>query len=166
MYNLDIDEAEYAKNRSSYYERLARQLNSLLAIEHNPVTNMAQTAAFIFASIPELNWAGFYLNDGSDRLRLGPYQGRVACVHIPFGQGVCGTVAAQKKSILVNNVHEFEGHIACDSASNAEIVVPLLDGDKVLGVLDIDSPTLNRFEPEDLVGFELLAQEFLAATKW
>ncbi|NVJ62495.1 MAG: GAF domain-containing protein [Gammaproteobacteria bacterium] len=166
MYNLEIDLTEYQNERAGYYERLAKQLRSLLSIEPNAVTNMAQTAAFIFTSIPDLNWAGFYVNDGNDQLRLGPYQGRVACVHIPFGRGVCGTVAAKRQSLLINNVHEFEGHIACDSASNSEIVVPLIQNDKVLGVLDIDSPTLNRFHQEDLDGFEALAAEFLAATQW
>ncbi|NVJ51289.1 MAG: GAF domain-containing protein [Gammaproteobacteria bacterium] len=161
MYSLSADRQSYAADPVAYYQTLTQQLNSLLEIDRNWVTNMAQTAAFIYSMIPDLNWAGFYLAQDNDVLRLGPYQGRVACVHIPYGRGVCGTVAASKEAILVNDVHSFAGHIACDSASNSEIVVPLISAGRLVGVLDIDSPVKQRFTDADLTGFVQLAQTFV-----
>ncbi|WMS87989.1 GAF domain-containing protein [Pleionea litopenaei] len=164
MYALSADVKAYESDKAGYYRTLSAQLKSLLEVERDAVTNMAQTAAFIYSMIPELNWAGFYLVRQEDKLTLGPYQGRVACVHIPFGTGVCGTVAANREAICVNDVHSFEGHIACDSASNSEIVVPLVKHGQLIGVLDIDSPVKDRFTPDDLEGFKLLAEIFLQAS--
>ena len=121
---------------------------SVVAGEPDFIANCANTAALLFERLPEVNWAGFYILRG-DVLVLGPFQGRVACVRIPLGQGVCGTAAARRETIVVPDVHEFPGHIACDAASRAEIVVPLLRGDRLLGVLDIDSPVAGRFSEAD-----------------
>lgn len=166
MFQNSSDFTLYYDNKPEFYQSLAAQLSALLSIEPDPVTNMAQTSAFIFQSIPELNWAGFYLNDNDSQLKLGPFQGKVACVHIPFGKGVCGSVAQSRAPICVNNVHQFEGHIACDSASNAEIVIPVLIDDKLIGVLDIDSPKVDRFTTEDVDGMALLVASFVEATQF
>ena len=165
MFQNTTDFTLYYDNKPEYYQSLVAQLSALLSIERDPVTNMAQTSAFIFQSIPELNWAGFYLNDKDTQLKLGPFQGKVACVHIPFGRGVCGRVAQTREAVCVNNVHQFEGHIACDSASNAEIVIPIIVDDKLIGVLDIDSPKVDRFTNEDVAGMELLVASFIEATQ-
>ncbi|MBV36319.1 GAF domain-containing protein [Kangiella spongicola] len=164
MFELDPNQvAEYRKNKPEYYRQLALQLGALLGEDRNVVTNMAQTSAFIFQMIPDLNWAGFYVTnpEKAEHLILGPYQGKVACVHIPFGRGVCGTAAETQQTQLVEDVNAFEGHIACDAASLSEVVVPLLVNEEVKGVLDIDSPISNRFDEEDAQGFESLARVFL-----
>ncbi|MCO7224216.1 GAF domain-containing protein [Pleionea sp. CnH1-48] len=163
MYELNNEFEDYYGDKAAYYRSLVEQLKGLLSIERHPMTNMSQMASFIYHSIPQLNWAGFYLTR-NEQLQLGPYHGKVACVHIPFGRGVCGWVAENKQSIKVDNVHEFDGHIACDSASNAEIVVPVMLGEQLWGVLDIDSPELNRFDAQDLEGFESLVQAFCEVT--
>ena len=142
------------------YLSLAKQARALLQPRFGWMSNAANLSALIFGALPDLNWAGFYVLDGSV-LRLGPFQGKPACTEITLGKGVCGTAAAEKKTLLVPNVHEFAGHIACDSASQSEIVIPLMVGGKVWGVLDIDSPILNRFEDADRAGLEQLAQIFL-----
>jgi GAF domain-containing protein len=143
------------------YEQLASQLRSLLGDEPDFIANAANFAALLFHSLPDLNWAGFYLyNDGE--LVLGPFQGQPACVRIAMGKGVCGTAAARRETVLVDNVHEFPGHIACDSASNSEIVVPLIKGDRLIGVLDLDSPSFARFDKADARGLNELAGIFLA----
>ena len=149
-----------------FYRDLDKQLAGLLAGERDFIANAANLSSLIFLMLPDLNWAGFYLMRGDDLL-LGPFQGKPACVRIPvFPQprGVCGAAAFQNKTQLVSNVHEFPGHIACDSASNAEIVVPLVAHGKVFGVLDIDSPSLNRFDEEDRAGIEQLVATFLRMT--
>ena len=152
------------------YDLLALQLASLLESETDLVANAAQFSAFIYDTIADLNWAGFYLTtaskkaDAAPELLVGPFQGKVACARIPFGKGVCGTSAAERRTILVKDVHEFPGHIACDSASNSEIVIPLIVNDKVVGVFDIDSPSLARFTQEDQVGLEKLVAIFIAQT--
>ena len=152
------------------YDLLALQLASLLESETDLVANAAQFSAFIYDTIADLNWAGFYLTtaskkaDAAPELLVGPFQGKVACARIPFGKGVCGTSAAERRTILVKDVHEFPGHIACDSASNSEIVIPLVVNDKVVGVFDIDSPSLARFTQEDQVGLEKLVAIFIAQT--
>ena len=130
------------------YPLLLRQLESLLAAETDPVANMANMAAVLFNGLDRLNWAGFYVLRG-DVLVLGPFQGQPACVRIPLGRGVCGTAAQTGQTQVVENVHTFPGHIACDSASNSEIVVPIFKDGVVWGVLDIDSPVLERFTQED-----------------
>lgn len=149
-----------------FYAELSRQLESLLVGERDFIANAANLSALIFNLVPDLNWAGFYLVRGND-LVLGPFQGKPACVRIPVWprpRGVCGAAAFQNKTQLVPNVHDFPGHIACDSASNAEIVVPITIEGRVIGVLDIDSPTINRFDADDQSGIEQLAATFLAAT--
>ena len=139
------------------YSTLAAQLRSLISDEADPIANMANCAALLFHSLPDVNWAGFYLLQG-DQLVLGPFQGLPACVRIPLGRGVCGTSAATRQTLCVINVDEFPGHIACDSASRSELVIPLVRGDGTLvGVLDIDSPLLARFDEEDQAGLEPLA---------
>lgn len=130
------------------YPLLLRQLEELLAMETDPVANMANMAAVLFNGLENLNWAGFYVLRG-DTLVLGPFQGKPACVRIALGKGVCGTAAQTGQTQLVKNVHEFKGHIACDSASNSEIVVPIFKDGHVWGVLDIDSPVLARFDETD-----------------
>lgn len=144
------------------YQTLVRQLRSLLEGERDAIANAANTAALIFGGVVDLNWAGFYFRRGEE-LVLGPFQGKVACVRIPWGAGVCGTSAARDETIVVPDVHAFEGHIACDSASNAELVVPLRADGRVIGVLDLDSPTHGRFTEEDRRGIEELARVWCEA---
>ena len=132
-------------NKSDDYSLLLKQVVALIDSEPDRLANMANIASFIYHMIPDLNWSGFYLLKGED-LVLGPYNGLPACTRIPMGKGVCGTSAAFKQVIIVENVHNFEGHIACDSASNSELVVPMIYQNKVIGVLDIDSPVLDRFD--------------------
>ena len=126
-------------------------MRALLEGERDAIANFANTASLLYHSLPELNWVGFYLlKDGE--LVVGPFQGKPACVRIALGKGVCGTAAARRATVIVANVHEFDGHIACDSASNSEIVVPLLRGNELIGVLDVDSPKFARFDQEDRLG--------------
>ena len=138
------------------YEVLNEQLAALTEGVPHRVANLANASALLFESLEDINWAGFYFAEG-DRLVLGPFQGRPACIEIPMGQGVCGTAAAEDRPLVVENVHEFEGHIACDSASNSEIGVPLHRDGRVVGVLDIDSPVFSRFTQEDRAGLEAFA---------
>lgn len=145
------------------YDELARQLTGLLAGERDIIANAANTAALIFHALPELNWAGFYfLRDGE--LVLGPFQGKPACVRIPLGRGVCGAAAARRQTLRVADVNEFPDHIACDSASRSELVVPLIRAGAVLGVLDLDSPSPGRFSPADQAGLERIAALFVSAS--
>jgi len=156
-------------NKDADYAGLADELSGLLAGEEDLVANAANTAALLFDALPDINWAGFYFlrtREGRDaELVVGPFQGKPACVRIPLGKGVCGTAAATRKTVVVRDVHEFPGHIACDAASNSEIVVPLIKGDTLLGVLDIDSPLLARFDDADRRGIERLAALFVAASR-
>ncbi|MBI6816449.1 GAF domain-containing protein [Pseudomonas syringae pv. aptata] len=145
------------------YGLLAAQLEALLADERDFIANAAQFSAFLYTQLDDLNWAGFYLNR-NEELVLGPFQGQIACVHIPFGRGVCGTAAQSRQTQRVQDVHEFPGHIACDSASNSELVVPLIKEGRLIGVLDLDSPSVGRFNEEDQAGIERLAAIFLAST--
>ena len=152
------------RNKDADYASLAEELNSLLAGEPDFIANAANTSALLFDALPDINWAGFYfLRNGE--LVVGPFQGKPACVRIPLGKGVCGTAASSRKTIVVRDVHEFPGHIACDAASQSEIVVPLLRGDELLGVLDIDSPSVGRFDDADRRGIERLATLFVAASR-
>jgi GAF domain-containing protein len=151
------------------YTSLARQLQSLLEGEHDLVANAAQFSAFVYETVGDLNWAGFYLvrpakKVGMKELLVGPFQGKVACARIPFGKGVCGSAAQDRRTYLVPDVHAFPGHIACDSASNSEIVIPLIKDGELFGVFDMDSPSLNRFTHEDQLGLENLVAIFVAAT--
>ncbi|MGY4531780.1 L-methionine (R)-S-oxide reductase [Pseudomonas sp. TE3786] len=146
------------------YGLLAAQLEALLADERDFVANAAQFSAFLYTQLDDLNWAGFYLNK-QEQLVLGPFQGQVACVRIPFGKGVCGAAASTLQTQRVEDVHEFPGHIACDSASNSELVVPLVKEGRLIGVLDLDSPKLARFSEADQQGIEKLAAIFLRLTE-
>ncbi|HTI80178.1 MAG TPA: GAF domain-containing protein [Acetobacteraceae bacterium] len=143
--------------KQALYRELAVELGGLLADEPDFVANAANAAAAIYYSLPDLNWAGFYFLRGRE-LVLGPFQGRPACVRIPVGKGVCGTAAADRRTILVEDVEAFPGHIACDVASRSELVVPLFAGDLLTGVLDLDSPLVGRFDMGDQVGCEALAR--------
>jgi L-methionine (R)-S-oxide reductase len=150
------------RSKADLYRELASQLSSLLAGERDLIANAANFSSLIFQSLPDLNWAGFYFaKDGE--LVLGPFQGKPACVRIKLGQGVCGAGAAKCETVIVPNVHEFPGHIACDSASNSEIVVPLLKGSQLIGVLDLDSPQTARFDQEDAAGLETLVRILLSS---
>lgn len=147
-------------DKPALYDELARQLEALIGGEPDRIANAANMAALIYHGLPELNWAGFYFAQGEE-LVLGPFQGKPACVRIPWGNGVCGTAAARAQSVVVPDVHEFPGHIACDDASASELVVPLLRSGRVVGVLDLDSPVRGRFDEEDRAGCERLAAIFL-----
>ncbi len=138
------------------YQLLCKQLSALLDGENDPITNMSQFSALIFNSLQGVNWAGFYLAYSDSALQLGPFQGQVACTKIPMGKGVCGTAAKSGKSQLVADVHQFPGHIACDSRSQSEIVCPINQDGHLIGVFDIDSPHLERFSSEDVKGIENL----------
>lgn len=150
-------------SKSESYAQLLDELAALLGTERDWVANAANTAALLFQRLTQLNWIGFYFRQG-DELVVGPFQGRPACVRIAWGKGVCGTAAQRRETVVVPNVHEFPGHIACDAASNSEIVVPLFVGDRVVGVLDADSPDLNRFDEDDRRGLERIARLFECAT--
>jgi GAF domain-containing protein len=155
--------ARNAGPKAELYQDLLEQARALLEGERDRTANAANLASLVFHTLPGLNWAGFYwLNGGG--LVLGPFQGKPACVRIAVGKGVCGTAARDRKTIVVPDVEAFPGHIACDSASRSEIVVPLMKELRLLGVLDLDSPDLARFDSEDAVGLELLAREFVGAT--
>jgi len=150
-------------SKPELYANLLVQLRSLLEGERDLIANAANLSSLLYLALPDLNWAGFYFyKDGE--LVLGPFQGQPACVRIAIGKGVCGTAAEQRQTILVDNVHDFPGHIACDSASNSEIVVPLIQNERLLGVLDLDSPTLARFDEQDAEGLNELARVFLDST--
>ena len=149
MFVVDVS----AARKPELYSRIAEQLCALFEGEADGVANAANFSALLFQALPALNWVGFYLLRG-DELVLGPFQGKVACVRIALGRGVCGTAAVRRETLLVPDVHEFPGHIACDSASRSELVLPLLQDGKLLGVLDLDSPELARFDAEDVAGLE------------
>lgn len=138
------------------YRILSEQMQALLEGVSHPIANLANASALLWQNLPDLNWAGFYVLEGS-KLVLGPFQGKTACIEIPLGCGVCGTAAAEDRTLLVSDVHCFQGHIACDSASNSEIVIPLHRDGRVAAVLDLDSPSLNRFTEADRVGLEAVA---------
>ena len=153
-------EKREAESKAELYASLSEQLRSLIEGERDFIANAANLSALLYHSLPDLNWAGLYLQKG-DELVLGPFQGRPACVRIAIGKGVCGTAAEQRQTILVDNVQEFPGHIACDSASNSEIVVPLIKHERLIGVLDLDSPSFARFDDEDARGLNELAEIFV-----
>ena len=147
-------------SKGELYADLQSQLRALLEGETDFIANAANFSSLLYHSLSDVNWAGLYLLKG-DELVLGPFQGKPACVRIAMGKGVCGTAAEQRQTILVDNVHEFPGHIACDSASNSEIVVPLVDREQLIGVLDLDSPLLARFDDEDARGLNELVDIFI-----
>jgi L-methionine (R)-S-oxide reductase len=151
-----------AAGKRELYEDLRAQLAGLLESERDTVANAANTAALLYRALPDVNWVGFYfLKDGD--LVLGPFQGKPACVRIPVGKGVCGAAAERLESVVVPDVHAFPGHIACDTASRSELVVPLLQQGMLLGVLDLDSPSPGRFDESDRMGCERLAAIFVAS---
>lgn len=149
--------------KSELYANLQSQLGSLLVDERDFVANAANLSALLYHSLPALNWAGFYIYKEGE-LVLGPFQGQPACVRIAIGKGVCGTAAQRRQTIIVPNVHDFPGHIACDSASNSEIVVPVIKDEQLIGVLDLDSPSLGRFDEEDARGLSDLVEVFVEST--
>jgi L-methionine (R)-S-oxide reductase len=161
-----------AQPKSALYAELERELASLIEGERDFIANLANSSALLYHSLPDLNWVGYYLlkngllKDGPQERELvvGPFQGKPACVRIAIGKGVCGTAAARRETVIVPNVHEFPGHIACDTASNSEIVVPMFRNGELLGVLDLDSPKLARFDAEDQRGLERYVTILLAGS--
>lgn len=152
-----------AASKAELYSRLAEQLRRLLEGERDFIANAANVSSLLFHSLPDLNWAGFYLYKEGE-LVLGPFQGEPACVRIAIGKGVCGTAAEIRQAVVVANVSEFPGHISCDSKSQSEMVVPLIKDQQLIGVLDLDSPSLSRFDEEDARGLNELVEIFLDST--
>jgi len=157
--HLDV----YPTDKKELYTLLAEQLTALTDGEPHAIPNLANCSALLFYALKDINWAGFYLTQtneatGKEYLLLGPFQGKTACIRIPSGRGVCGTALATKEVQLVKDVHEFPGHIACDSASNSEIVLPICKNGNIVGVLDIDSPIVARFDEEDKEGLQKLVK--------
>jgi L-methionine (R)-S-oxide reductase len=146
------------------YREIGAQLSGLFSAERNGLANTANLCALLYQMLPDVNWVGFYFLQGGE-LVLGPFQGKVACVRIPLGRGVCGTAAASRETLVVPDVNEFPGHIACDAASRSEIVVPLLQKGRLLGVLDLDSPNLSRFDHEDREGLEAAVNLLVASSE-
>ena len=144
--------------KHDFYQSLVKQTESLIGGESNIIANMANISALLFTSLEDVNWAGFYFMDSPTELVLGPFQGNTACIRIPVGKGVCGTAAATEQTQLISDVHAFDGHIACDAASNSEIVVPIMKNGRVFAVLDIDSPSIGRFDTDDQAGLEALVK--------
>jgi GAF domain-containing protein len=149
-------------NKQKQYELINAQVQALISGESDMIANMANIAAVLFNNLEQVNWAGFYLYK-QEQLVLGPFQGQPACIRIPMGKGVCGTAASRRETMVVMDVHEFAGHIACDAASNSEVVVPIVVNDQLIGVLDIDSPIAARFDDDDRVGLETLVSIFEAS---
>ena len=140
-----------AENKQQHYVQLAQQIEAIVAGEQDLIANMANISAILYWGLEKVNWAGFYLLK-DEQLVLGPFHGQPACIRIPIGTGVCGTAVSEKSIQLIEDVHQFSGHIACDAASNSEIVLPILKDDQIIGVLDIDSPEIARFDLEDQEG--------------
>jgi GAF domain-containing protein len=151
----------YTGTREENYRLLVKQLKALLEGETNSIANLSNASSLLNQFLSDVNWVGFYLMDGDKELVLGPFQGLPACVRIPLGRGVCGTSAKERKTVLVEDVHEFPGHIACDAASQSEIVVPIIKDGQLLGVLDIDSPSKARFDELDQKMLELFVDELI-----
>jgi GAF domain-containing protein len=151
--------------KAAAYQELSRQSSSLFAAERDGLANSANLSALLFHALPQINWAGFYFLRGGE-LVLGPFQGKVACVRIALGRGVCGTAALRRETVIVPDVLAFPGHIACDAASRSEIVVPLAHEGRLLGVLDLDSPEPGRFDSDDSVGLTMLADQLLEKSDW
>jgi L-methionine (R)-S-oxide reductase len=162
MFSSLISPAPDTTGKETLYSEIHHALKAVLAGESDLIANLANAAALLFWSLPAVNWTGFYLLKEQE-LVLGPFQGKIACIRIKLGHGVCGTAAEQRQTLIVPNVHEFSGHIACDSASNSEIVVPIIKNDTLIGVLDIDSPEFARFDDSDKTGLETFVQILTAA---
>lgn len=157
--------AMYPEDKKELYHLLTEQLKALIENEPLVIPNLSNASALLNLALRDINWVGFYLIRGTELL-LGPFQGKPACIHIPFGRGVCGTAVSQAMTQLVPDVHEFPGHIACDSASRSEIVIPLRNNDKIVGVLDIDSPVIARFDEVDRMGLEDFAKILELGCEW
>jgi len=159
---------DYASlSRAELYEDIGRQLRGLIEGETDRIANTANFSALLFDRLPDVNWVGFYfLNGAGDELTVGPFQGKPACVRIAVGRGVCGTAVAERRSIVVRDVHEFPGHIACDAASRSEIVVPIFKDGAILGVLDLDSPSVARFDETDRMGLETLIETLVLGSRF
>ncbi|MDF2941361.1 MAG: hypothetical protein K0S01_219 [Herbinix sp.] len=155
----------YPEDKNELYHLLQEQLKALLEDEPNMIPNLSNASALLNLALKDINWVGFYLMHNNELL-LGPFQGKPACIHIPIGKGVCGTAVSQEKTQLVPDVHAFPGHIACDSASRSEIVVPIRVNGSIVGVLDIDSPSVERFDTLDQVGLEKFVQILEAGCEW
>lgn len=153
-------------NKPDFYAELREQLDALLSGESDPIANAANTSSLIFHALPEVNWAGFYFLQSEKELVLGPFQGKPACVRIDVGRGVCGTAVERGTSMLVEDVHAFPGHIACDADSRSELVVPLIRDGGIFGVLDLDSPVTGRFDADDRAGVEALAAIYVEKSDW
>lgn len=152
-------------SKKEHYADLVQQARGLLAGEHDLIANAANFSALVYHSLAQVNWAGFYLYDGTE-LVVGPFQGKPACIRIALGRGVCGTAAQTRQTQLVRDVNAFDGHIACDAASQSEVVVPLVKADgSLLGVWDVDSPVTDRFDDDDRAGMEALCAVFMASVK-
>lgn len=162
MMNVPFVAIDYS-SKTSFYRELKLELEGLL--EGLWYTDLSNFSALLNQNLPDLNWVGFYLWDGTE-LRLGPFQGRTACLRIPMGRGVCGTAAQRQETVIVPDVEQFPGHIACDARSRSEIVLPLVHQGRLLGVLDIDSPSLNRFDSEDTHGLQTLISPLVQRTRW
>ena len=160
MHESHIDSTQ---PKPELYRQLVGELSALIAGEADVIANLANASALLYHALPDLNWAGFYLLKQGE-LVVGPFQGKPACVRIAIGKGVCGTAAARRETVLVRDVHEFPGHIACDAASNSEIVVPMIRAGELIGVLDLDSPKVARFDQEDRDGLEKFVAALVAAT--
>jgi L-methionine (R)-S-oxide reductase len=156
--------ATLSGSKPEQYAQLLGQARGLLHGEHDRIANAANLAALVYHALPDLNWVGFYFYDGRE-LVVGPFQGKPACVRIALGRGVCGTAAVTRQTQRIADVHAFPGHIACDAASASELVVPLYDGDRLIGVFDLDSPLPNRFDADDQQGLEAVAALFLASLR-
>ena len=162
MFSLGIDRGQ---PKSVLYRDLVASLESLLKVETDPIANLANASALLAQALDRINWCGFYLLGGRE-LVLGPFQGKPACVRIALGKGVCGSAAEQKETLVVPDVNQFPGHIACDTASRSEIVVPIVDGSVLHGVLDIDSPELGRFDEVDKEGLEAFVRTLVPLIDW
>jgi GAF domain-containing protein len=162
---MSFEFAQIDGSKREFYGQLKNQLKHLVEGETDSIANLANASALLWMQLKDINWAGFYIRR-KDQLVLGPFQGKPACVRIPEGKGVCGTAAATRTTQLVKDVHQFPGHIACDAASRSEIVVPILVNNKVVAVLDIDSPILGRFDEEDQAGLEQFAEVLKQHIDW
>lgn len=155
----------YPEDKKEMYELLKKQMEMILEGETDVIANLSNASALLNEALTDINWVGFYLMK-QGKLILGPFQGKLACIHIPLGRGVCGTAAESRKLQLVKDVHSFPGHIACDSASNSEVVVPMIKDDKVIGVLDIDSPSLSRFDETDADYLQQITEMIVMGCDW
>lgn len=164
-YDQLVENNKYPKDKQDSYKLIHAQLNSLLENEIHVIPNLANASALLNLALMDINWVGFYLIKNGELL-LGPFQGKPACIHISIGKGVCGTAVSQGKTQVVPDVHAFPGHIACDSASNSEIVIPIYVDDSIVGVLDIDSPVFNRFDEIDREGLEEVVGILASGCNW